>query len=167
MSEILPHKISCLIWMHNAAGDLLLLRRSKSPNEGLWSPIGGKLEKDRGESPFEAARRETFEETGHTVSDAEMHLWGMIAEKNYEARTHWLMFLFDCRKPLPGLPPPIDEGAFAFHPARDWAQLDIPETDREILWPLYTQYHRGFVSVRADCTPGQPLRYTIEQALDG
>ncbi len=144
---------------------MLLLERLKSPNEGLWSPIGGKLEKEHGESPFETAIRETFEETRHAVHEADMHLWGMIAEKNYEARTHWLMFLFDCRKPLPALPPEIDEGRFAFHPPGAWEHLDIPDTDRQILWPLYRQYHNGFVSVRADCSPGQPLSYTIEQAI--
>ncbi|MDP0499315.1 MAG: NUDIX domain-containing protein [Verrucomicrobiota bacterium JB022] len=161
----LPYKISTLVYLHNEAGDLLLLQRNKEPNRGLWSPIGGKLEMPTGESPFEAARRETFEEVGLQVGDHDLHLFCMFAEKNYEARTHWLMFLFDCRKPLQSLPPSIDEGTFAFHRQSEIMRLPIPETDRQSLWPIYFQHRHGFVSLRADCSPGQPLHIVTEQQM--
>lgn len=163
----LPYKISTLVYLHNAAGELLLLQRRKSPNEGLWSPIGGKLEMGTGESPFEAARRETLEETGLEVGDHDLHLFAMIAEKNYEHRCHWLMFLFNCRKLITELPPEMDEGSFAFHDPAQIMRLPIPETDRESLWPVYFQHRDGFVSLRADCTPGQPLQIVTEQQLHG
>ena len=110
----LPYKISTLVYMRNAAGEILLMRRKKAPNEGFWSPIGGKLEMDFGESPYETAIREVQEETGQTITHGDLHLFSMIAEKNYEDRCHWLMFLFDCKRVLPGLPPPIDEATSLF-----------------------------------------------------
>ena len=82
------------------AGRLLLIQRTKAPNLGCWSPIGGKLEMGVGESPFECAVRETFEETGVHVATEDLHLFGMISEKGYEGQSHWLMFLFDCRHQL-------------------------------------------------------------------
>ena len=94
----LPFKISVLVFMHDEAGRLLLIQRTKAPNIGCWSPIGGKLEMATGESPFECAVRETEEETGAKVTTNDLHLFGMISEKGYEGQSHWLMFLFDCRK---------------------------------------------------------------------
>lgn len=47
------------------AGRLLLVRRGKEPQRGRWTVPGGKLEP--GETPAQAAVRETFEETGARV----------------------------------------------------------------------------------------------------
>lgn len=159
----LPYKISTLVFLRDAAGRVLLMRRAKAPNLGLWSCIGGKLEMATGESPFECARRETFEETGLAVEDADLHLFGMIAEKNYEARVHFLMFLFDCRQPLPGLPPPIAEGEFAFKTRAEIEALPVPATDRAALWPLYFERRHGFTALRADCDPAKPLDVVVEE----
>lgn len=46
-------------------GRLLLVRRGREPQRGRWSVPGGKVE--HGETPAEAAVRETFEETGARV----------------------------------------------------------------------------------------------------
>lgn len=165
MSSALPYKISTLVYIHNSAGDLLLLERLKEPNAGLWSPIGGKLQQDTGESPFEAAMREAHEEVGLRLTDGDLHLFGMIAEKNYEARCHWLMFLFDCRRPLDTLPAPIDEGRFAFIPEVELEEREIPDTDRKSLWPLYFRHRNGFAALRADCSPGKELQIVEEQIL--
>lgn len=161
----LPYKISTLIYVRNAHGELLLLERLKQPNAGLWSPIGGKLEMGTGESPFEAARREAEEEIGLKLGEGDLHLFAMIAEKNYEARCHWLMFLFDCRVFLTKLPPAMDEGRFAFHAPESILGLPIPDTDRISLWPVYFKHRQGFVCLRADCAPGLPLDVVMEQAL--
>jgi 8-oxo-dGTP diphosphatase len=110
----LPYKIAVLVFLENAAGEHLLLLRAKPPNLGAWSPIGGKLEMATGESPFECAVRETREETGFEIGAPDLHLFAVIAEKAYEGQSHWLMFLFRCRRPLPGLPPDISEGRFGF-----------------------------------------------------
>src|ERR1043166_1705147 len=80
----LSYKIAVLVFLENSAGEHLLMLRAKPPNLGIWSPIGGKLETASGESPFECAMRETFEETGHRVGIDGFHLFAMIAEKAYE-----------------------------------------------------------------------------------
>jgi 8-oxo-dGTP diphosphatase len=162
----LPFKISVLVFMHDEAGRLLLIQRTKAPNMGCWSPIGGKLEMTTGESPFECAVRETEEETGARVTTSDLHLFGMISEKGYEGQSHWLMFLFDCRKPLPDLPQTIDEGKFGFFSRAELDRIAIPETDRTLLWPVYDEHRRGFIAYRAECHPGQPLQMIVEETLD-
>ncbi len=162
-----PFKISVLVFLREAQGKLLLIKRRKAPNLGCWSPIGGKLEMDRGESPFECAARETQEETGLAVVEKDLHLFGYVSEKNYEGGGHWLMFLFDCRKPLPGLPPTGDEGEFGFFARAEIDQLAVPPTDLQLVWPWYDKLRAGFVALRADCAPGQPLKVVTEQLLPG
>ena len=52
-----------VIVLHNE--EVLLVQRGKSPNKGHWSIPGGKQR--LGETIFQAARREIFEETGVKV----------------------------------------------------------------------------------------------------
>ncbi len=158
-----PYKISALVFVRDEDGRLLLIKRAKEPNKGRWSSIGGKLEMERGESPFECARRETFEETGHEVADEDMHLFCMIAEKSYEGAAHWLMFLFDCKKPIKALPKNIDEGRFKFFTREEIDSLEIPDTDRQFLWNCFDKYRHGFTCLRADCDPAGKLEFKIEQ----
>lgn len=162
MSLVLPYKISVLVFLENEAGEQLLMLRAKQPNLGVWTPIGGKLEMVTGESPFQCAVRETEEETGLKVHESDLHLFAMIAEKAYQGSTHWLMFLFRCKRPIAALPPDIDEGKFAFWARDKISTLAIPETDQAALWPIYDQYRDGFVSLRADCSVS-PIKITLEQ----
>lgn len=159
----LPYRIAVLIFLENEAGEHLLLHRAKAPNKGAWSPIGGKLEMETGESPFECAVRETREETGHPIVASDLHLFGVIAEKAYEGQSHWLMFLFRCTRPLAAKPPDISEGEFAFYSRSALDTLALPETDRTALWPIYDAYRDRFVALKADCEPGRPVRVEIEQ----
>lgn len=163
MNPVLPYKISVLVFLENAAGEHLLLLRAKPPNLGVWSPIGGKLEMALGESPFECAVRETREETGFAIRAEDLHLFAMIAEKAYEGESHWLMFLFRCRRPISALPADMAEGRFGFFSRAAVARLKVPETDRAALWPVYDRYRDRFVALRADCAPGRPVRVEIEQ----
>ncbi len=163
--DALPYKISTLIYLRDRQGRLLLLSRRKAPNQGLWSPIGGKLEMASGESPHEAAAREVREEAGMAVAPADLHLFAMIAEKNYEDRCHWLMFLFDCRRPLDALPPPIEEGELAFFREEEIAGLALPETDRTALWPVYFQARKDFTALRADCRGDRPLAVQVDERM--
>ncbi len=162
MTPVLPYKISVLVFIENKAGDQLLLLRAKQPNLGVWTPIGGKLEMATGESPFECAIRETEEETGLVIRQEDLHLFAMIAEKAYQGATHWLMFLFRCKRAIDGLPSDIDEGRFAFFSREAIRTLPIPETDKAALWPIFDQYKEGFVSLRADCSVS-PIKITVEQ----
>jgi 8-oxo-dGTP diphosphatase len=161
--SLLSYKIAVLVFLENSRGEHLLLLRAKPPNLGVWSPIGGKLETALGESPFECAVRETHEETGLTVETADLHLFAMIAEKAYEGQSHWLMFLFRCRKPISSLPPEITEGKFGFFSRAAIDTLAIPETDRTALWPIYDKYRDRFVALKADCAPGQAVVVEIEE----
>lgn len=161
--SLLEYRLAVLVFLQNPAGEHLLMLRAKPPNLGTWSPIGGKLETAIGESPFECAARETHEETGLAVSPADLHLFAMIAEKAYEGAGHWLLFLFQCRQPIPALPPDIAEGRFGFFSRKAIDALTLPETDRTALWPIYDRHRDHFVALRADCAPGQPLRIVLEQ----
>jgi 8-oxo-dGTP diphosphatase len=159
----LPYKIAVLVFLENAAGEHLLLLRAKPPNLGVWSPIGGKLEMAIGESPFECAVREAREETGLELETADLHLFALIAEKAYEGESHWLLFLFRSRRPVPALPADIGEGRFGFFSRAQIDRLPIPETDRTALWPTYDRHRDRFVALRAECAPGRPVRVEVEQ----
>lgn len=160
----LPFKISVLVFVRDRQGRHLLLQRARPPNLGLWSPIGGKLEMASGESPCECAIREAREEIAMDLAESDLHLFGMISEKAYEGAGHWLMFLYDCRRPIEDLPADIDEGVFAFFTRDEIDRVDVPVTDREALWPLHDRFHNGFVAIRAECAPEKPLSVTIEES---
>ena len=163
----LPFKISVLVFLHGTDDQLLLIKRRKAPNFGCWSPVGGKLEMSTGESPFECAIREVHEETTLALQASDLHCFGYIAEKAYEGDMHWLMFLFDCRRPIDSLPPEIDEGHFGFFTRTEVDALPIPETDRTLLWPHFDQHRTGFIALRADCDPAGKLAMTVEQVISG
>ncbi len=165
---MLPYKISVLVFVENRAGELLLIERTKAPNAGRWSPIGGKLEMPTGESPFECAAREVGEEIGlKIIAERDLHLFAMIAEKAYEGHSHWLMFLFRCQVTINALPPTIDEGRFGFYSRAAIERLPLPETDRQALWPIWDRHRHGFVALRADCHPSQKLDVVVEQLIPG
>jgi len=161
----LPHKLSALVFLQDREERLLLIERTRPPNIGCWSPIGGKLETATGESPHQCAARETLEETGLACQPEDFHLFGMIAERAYEGGAHWLMFLFTCRRRIPSAPQPIAEGRFGLFARSEVDGLLLPETDRTGLWPIFDRHRNDFVAMRADCTPGSPLRIDIEQII--
>ena len=59
---------------------IALLERAHEPNLGLWSPCGGKLHTDTGESPYACACREAGEELGLALSPSDLHLTGLYFE---------------------------------------------------------------------------------------
>src|SRR5277367_428347 len=116
MPLALPYKIATLLYCFNEREEILLLERAQEPNRGLWSPCGGKLKMDIGESPYACACREAEEEIGVKLSTADLHLAGMVSEHGFQGQTHWLMFLFEVKKKLTVQPPPCREGRFQFFP---------------------------------------------------
>jgi len=160
----LPFKISVLVFLRHDDGRLLMIQRRKSPNYGCWSPIGGKLEMARGESPFECAAREVGEEVQLGITTEDLRLFGYVSEKGYEGDGHWLMFLFDCQKTLPALPKEIDEGHFSFFTREEIDQLKIPPSDHQLVWPYYDSHRAGFVALRANCHPEGELEIVVEQS---
>ena len=138
----LPYQIATLLYCFNERDEILLLERAQEPNRGYWSPCGGKLHTDVGESPYACACREAREELDLSIEPADLHLTGLVSEHGYQGESHWLMFLFEVKKKLMALPPPHREGTFQFFPKAALAGLKIPQTDREQIWPLFWN-HRG------------------------
>lgn len=155
-------KISCLLFIRNHEEKILLLKRNKSPNIGLWSPPGGKLNSENGESPFECAIREAYEETGMILTNNDLSLFGYISEKSYENTSHWLMFLFDCKKTISSIPKEFDEGFFNFFTRDQINNLEIPNSDHQLIWPFYDQRNIGFWGISADCLDAKSPKIKIE-----
>ena len=85
MKPILTTMIYCIQNNH-----VLLMRRNKEPNLGLWVGPGGKLED--GESPYDCAYRELYEETG--LSAQKLSLRGMITEVSPRTDWQWMIFIY-------------------------------------------------------------------------
>ena len=123
-----PYKISVLLYCFDEEDRILLLHRNREPNKGLWSPCGGKLKTEIGESPYGCAVRELREETGMSVDFKDLHLAGIVSEESYEGSTHWLMFLFEVKKKFSALPSPHSEGIFCFFEKKDMYRADSSRT---------------------------------------
>jgi 8-oxo-dGTP diphosphatase len=160
----MPYRISALLYCFNAADEVLLLHRRKQPNAGLWSPSGGKLRTDIGESPYQCACREAQEEIGLTLSPADLHLTGIVSEHGYAGEAHWLMFLFEVLPRLTQIPPAIREGTFRFFPRTTLAALDLPATDRDQLWPWFWQHRGGFFAAHCHCHADGRFTWTLEES---
>lgn len=160
----LPYQIATLLYCFDQQDRVLLMERARQPNLGQWSPPGGKLHQDEGESPFACARREATEELGFDPGPDQFHLTGMISEHGYAGQAHWLMFLFELRAPLATTPPPIGEGRFQFFNREQLDGLALPRTDREQIWPLFWKHRGGFFAAHCRCQPGGRDEWTIEQS---
>lgn len=158
-----PYRIATLIYAFNAADEVLLLKRSKQPNQDLWSPPGGKLEMASGESPHQCAAREAREEIGISQRPEDLHLTGIISEHGYADEAHWLMFLFELKPRLETLPPPIDEGHFNFFRRDQIDDLPLPQTDRQQIWPLFWKHRNGFFVAHCRCQEAGD-QWTLEQS---
>ena len=75
--------VSSLIVIYTKNNDILLL--SRADKKDYWQSVTGSLEPE--ESPYEAARREVFEETGINPNQYDIQDWNLNHE--YEIFTHW------------------------------------------------------------------------------
>jgi 8-oxo-dGTP diphosphatase len=162
VTQSLPYRIAALCYLFDDRGRVLLLHRHKQPNLDLYSPIGGKLEQSHGESPTACAIREIAEETGLQVTQKELHLTGIISEQCYNNEGHWLMFLYEVLGPVEVTCRQFDEGELGWHEPAALEHLAIPQTDRQIIWPLFWAYRGRFFAAHIDCRGGQ-LSWRIEQ----
>ncbi len=160
----LPYKIATLLYVFNERDEVLLLERAQEPNRGFWSPCGGKLKTDIGESPYACACREAHEELGAVLQTSDLHLAGLVSEHGYQGQTHWLMFLFEVKLKLKLLPPVHAEGRFEFFPRPALDRLNIPQTDREQLWPWFWRFRDGFFAAHCHCHPDGRNEWTLEEA---
>lgn len=163
----LPYRIAVLCYLRDQQGRQLMLHRAKAPNSGLYSPIGGKLEPATGESPHQCAVREIFEETGLQLTPSDVRLAGTVAETAYEGAGHWLLFLFDVTRAVGHdeiAEMQFDEGTLEWIELDRIGELPLPETDRNIIWPLVRQHQGGFFSCHIDCRR-DPMTWTIDESV--
>ena len=147
MSE-LPYKIATLVYIFDGRGNTLLLHRKKSPNQGLYSPIGGKLERGIGESPYQCALREVHEEIGLALEYSDIRLCGLVAEKAYEGATHWLMFCFETIDNVALKEIDIPEGQLEWVPISEVHNRPIPESDRKAIWPMMLRHSSQILKLK-------------------
>jgi 8-oxo-dGTP diphosphatase len=160
----LPYTISTLLYCFSPRDEVLLLERRQEPNLGLWSPCGGKLDMQSGESPYGCACREALEEIGLRLSVQDLHLTGIVSEYGYQGQAHWLMFLFEVKPRLTALPPNHREGRFQFFSPSALSRLRLPQTDKERIWPLFWQHRGGFFAAHCRTTPEGHNQWTIEDS---
>jgi 8-oxo-dGTP diphosphatase len=160
----LPYKVATLLYCFNEGDEILLLERAQEPNRGFWSPCGGKLKMDIGESPYACACREAGEELGIEIRATDLHLTGLVSEHGYQGQTHWLMFLLEVKTKLKSLPQPHSEGRFQFFTRAALDGLKLPQTDREQIWPWFWQYRGGFFAAHCHCHPDGRNDWTLEEA---
>lgn len=162
MSRPLPYKIAVLCDLRDERGRVLLIRRAKPPNQGLYSMIGGKLDTETGESPAQCARREIHEEAGIDVPIDRLRLVGLVSEAGFQGETHWLMFIYRVQGSVEVEARTIREGSLEWHDEQRVGALPLPETDSKVFWPLLQRQAGRFVAVHIDCAKGD-LAWTIEQ----
>ncbi len=75
--------ISALVVIYTKNNETLLLHRADK--KGYWQSVTGSLEPQ--ESPYEAAQREVFEETGINPDQYKIQDWNLNHE--YEIYLHW------------------------------------------------------------------------------
>jgi 8-oxo-dGTP diphosphatase len=162
----MPYKISTLLYCFNGSDEVLLLERAQEPNLGLWSPCGGKLHTELGESPYACACREAAEELQVRISVSDLHLTGIVSEHGYEGQSHWLMFLFEVKRRLTEVPAVHREGRFQFFSRAALQSLRLPRTDRERIWPWFWQYRGGFFAAHCHCHPGGHHEWILEETWE-
>jgi ADP-ribose pyrophosphatase YjhB (NUDIX family) len=105
---------------------VLLHRRVKDPNAGLWVAPGGKLEPT--ESPTECAVREMREETGLELRDPVLR--GVMVEVSPRPDYQWITFIFAATRWTGELAPAAGIGEFRWVRIREVFALAIPPTDQ-------------------------------------
>jgi 8-oxo-dGTP diphosphatase len=109
-----------------ATDQLLLLRRAKAPNIGMYVPVGGKV--DPYEDPYQTGLRETFEETGIRVET--LQYAGSLVE-TAPVEYNWWCSIYVADIPWQ-VAPPCDEGTLAWIPYSELGNIPTPPTDEAI-----------------------------------
>ena len=150
---------SSLIYLENSRGEYLMLHRVKKKNDinhDKWIGVGGGFE--HGESPEECALRETFEETGLTLTD--YRLRGIVTF-DCEGQETLYMYLFTASA-WTGELSECSEGDLEWVPKEKVYSLPIWEGDK-IFFRLLEQ-ERPFFSLKLSYDRGDVLRRAV---LDG
>ncbi len=120
------HKQPAVLCILRTGNRFLLLLRSKEPNAGMYTPVGGKI--DPFESPYRAALRETCEETGIEIEDA--RYCGVLIESS-PTEYNWICFVYvaDVDHIVPA---PCGEGKLEWVSLSQLSTIPTPETDRHV-----------------------------------
>ena len=105
---------------------VLLMKRNKVPNLGLWVAPGGKVEP--GESPYECALRELQEET-QLVAD-HLIFRGLVTETSPTPDWQWRLFLYVATNFSGEMIGDVREGDFKWWPVNVVNSIEIPEADQ-------------------------------------
>lgn len=136
---------SVLVYLQRNA-DVLVMRRNKEPNLGLWVAPGGKVELS--ESPHDAARREIFEEAGYSVGSLTFR--GFCTEISPRDDWQWFLFIFATHDFVGTLRGDQREGALAWKPIDVYLrEMPIPQADAvfapRVLAPESDFFHAKFI----------------------
>ena len=129
MALVLPRGIkkTAVLCVLKSGDQFLLLKRLKAPNQGMYTPVGGKL--DPHESPLDAAYRETFEETG--IKASHFSFCGILEETS-PVDYNWVSFVYVAEIPFEEAPP-CNEETLEWIPGEQLKVLPTPATD----WMIY------------------------------
>ena len=108
---------------------VLLMKRHKEPNLGLWVAPGGKIETH--ESPYECAVRELNEETGLVVH--KMHLRGIVSTVAPAIAWSAIHFCYAVTDFTGTLCADDREGALCWWPVTQTGQLPMPHANARFL----------------------------------
>ena len=139
---------------------VLMIHRNTNPgdhHQGKWNGLGGKCEAD--ESPREAARRETLEESGLDLPESDFLPMGVLQFPNFKPQKaeDWIVFLFTVKIPpekLHAVLKKIPEGELHWVQATDVLSLNLWPGDRLFISHVLSQtpilgtiwYHQGEVT---------------------
>jgi len=116
-------KRTAVLCVLRSGDELLLIKRAKEPNLGLYVPVGGHV--DPFEAPRQTAIREIAEETGVQVDEVRFH--GVLVESSPTAY-NWISFIYSVEIPRIA-PPPCREGVLEWFPIARLPELPTPTTD--------------------------------------
>lgn len=111
----------------NKENKVLLVKRSKPPNQGLWAIPGGKVE--FGETIFDAVRREMKEETNLDVIPKDLLAIIEIIKEG----VHYVILDFICETKAGELKPSSDASDAKFFSIDEIRNLPVSPTTIEML----------------------------------
>ena len=123
--------VGVVVW--RPEGQVLLVRRTRPPNEGLWSLPGGGLE--LGETLAEAGAREVREECGVELGESELLTALDLIERDEQGAVRFHYVLIDLLAPWAGGEPTAgdDAGAVRWFARAELANLDLWSETRRVL----------------------------------
>ncbi len=137
---------------------VLLMRRNKEPNLGLWVAPGGKVE--GGESPYDCAVRELQEETG--LKALNLRFRGLVTEVSPQPDWQWMLFLYVTTDFSGDLVGDQREGEFRWWSLKETESLSLPQSD-QVFFPKVIDFSQPFYQAKYVYDTNLDLVDVIEQ----